>query len=386
MSSVSIMCFSWNADGLRLCETLSQSEANNNRSGLGGLLSFKKPCVVPNFMNEMQTKIQQKNPTLVVMVTENEDANGTYFHANILPFMMKDVGYTFLIRNKLEGVGEVASGYVQKDIPTGTPSGSAIRISIFVRNDSYNSFYNGIGHEEITFKQPGKVIGSTVIYLKHITYGKFAFIALDIPSGTSYMNIGSGLPYSTYRAATKSANTLCLINVLNKFVDSLKNVAEVPNYVFLLGDFNYDINVSGRNNADILSSILTDPSLQKLKELQNYDELKKAKTEIPLIDFKEGVNDEGPVFLPTWKLTRDRTDACVPSQNNKIGIECFGKRDEQLKGFGWRDRILYKTTPSNDVTGSNYLIRCDSYERVDIGNMHKSTHAGVMGFYSLVLR
>jgi hypothetical protein len=40
----------------------------------------------------------------------------------------------------------------------------------------------------------------------------------------------------------------------------------------------------------------------------------------------------------------------------------------------------------NEISGSNYMIRCDSYDRVDIGNMHKSAHAGVLGFYSIVLR
>jgi len=379
------MCFSWNADGLRLCETLSQSEANDNRSGVKGILSFKKPCVVPNFMSEMQTKIDQKKPGLVVIVTENEDANGTYFHSNLLPFLMKDINYGFLIRNKLEGIGEVASGYIQQGIPTGVPSGSAVRISIFARNDMVNMFYSDYQHEEITFKQKGKLVGSTVVYLNHINYGKFAFIALDIPSGINYMRIGTDLSYNQYRAATKAANTLCLINVLNKFIDSLDDASK-PKFVFLLGDFNYDVNVPGKNNADILYSIVSDPTVQKLKDLQNYDELKKAKTDIPLIDFKEGVNDEGPVFLPTWKLSRERTDSCVPSQNNKIGIDCFGKRDEQLKGFGWHDRILFKNIAGNERSGSNYMIRCDSYDRVDMGNMHKSTHAGVIGFYSIVLR
>ena len=126
--------------------------------------------------------------------------------------------------------------------------------------------------------------------------------------------------------------------------------------------------------------------MKNLKELQKHDELNKAKLDIPLIDFKEGVNDEGPVFMPTWKLSRDRGDSCIPSPSNKMSLECFGVRDEQLKGFGWRDRILYKTMVGNERAGTNFMLRCDSYDRIDVGNMQKSTHAGVIGFYSIIPR
>lgn len=381
----SIMCFSWNASGLKLCETMSQAKADAARKGFKAFITMKQPCIAPDFFEEIRSTIRLKSPSLVVITTEDEDSSDTYFHAKLLPTSMPEIGYSLLKRDKFEGIGEVASGGPQVRVSTGRPSGSALRISIYARNDimkglrleekALNRFFGNDGQIELSCRQ-GK--GAIAAYVWHETYGKFVFIATHLPSGAESLRVGRGLDYESYRAAIKSANTLCLISLLNTFVDSLR-IKIKPDHVFLLGDLNYDIVIPNKKNIEVISELASNISAAKLKDYQKYDELKKAMEEVPLIGFKEGVSAEGPLFMPTWRLARGRPDSCVPSKDTtKIETSCFGEPNEALGGLGWHDRILYK-----EMMTSHYMAHCTDYNRIDILNMHESTHAGVIAFFEM---
>src|SRR5437870_2559584 len=134
---MSIMCFSWNAAGLKLCETMSQYKATESRSGIRGL--FKSNCLAPDFFEDIRAMIDNKKPNLVVMSTQNEDSKDTYFHSNFLPNQMPEISYTLLKRDKLDDVGEINPNPKVK-LPTGPQSGSALRISIYVRYELLNEF------------------------------------------------------------------------------------------------------------------------------------------------------------------------------------------------------------------------------------------------------
>ena len=242
----------------------------------------------------------------MVMVTEDEDKSDTYFHSDLLPAAMPEIGYGLLKRDKLEGVGEVASKAQLIKVPTGRPSGSALRMSIYARNEVLPSlraeeklikkFFGNNGQVGATCRQGDRVSGAIAAYVWHETYGKFVFIATNLPSGADALKVGKGLDYQSYRAASKSANSLCLIRLLSKFVDGLKQEAR-PDHVFLLGDLNYDVVVPNKRNVEVISELAANLSATKLKELQGADELRMAMNEVPLLGFKEGVSNEGPLFL-----------------------------------------------------------------------------------------
>lgn len=385
-----IMTFAWNASGLRLCETMSQEKADSTRNRI---FNLRKDCIAPNFFEVIRDIITDKQPNLVVMSSEDEDVDNTYFHSELLLKAMPEIGYSLLKKNKLSDVGEVASGVRLGNIPSGEPSGSALRISIYARNDTLqflrieerrlNKFFGNKGQKKLKYSQGQGISrrksGAIASYVWHEIYGKFVFIATDIPSGVDILNIGKRFDYEKYRAASKSANTLFLITLLDKMIDSVKEEYK-PDHIFLMGDLNYDIVVPRKPINELVSDIIKDVSARNFKNLQQYDELKQNLETIPLNGFKEGVSNEGPLFMPTWRLARGRSDKCVPGPNNEINAGCFAPPNYGLLGggIGWHDRILYK-----ELMTSHYITHCTDYNRLDVNNMHASTHAGVLGIYEM---
>lgn len=384
-----IMCFSWNADGLRLCETMSQNKGDAERKGFKAFISRKKPCLASDFFEEIRININDRHPSLVVMTTQDEDTKDTYFHSDLLPVSMSEIGYSLLKRDKLDKIGEMASGIVPRRVITGTPSGSALRMSIYAdyniiqglksEEKILDNFFGNNGQAETTCDQGDRISGAIVSYVWHENYGKFAFIAAHLPSGITSLKIGNNLSYESYRSASKSSNILCLLKIYNQFISSLPMESR-PDHIFLLGDLNYEIVIPNKTHLEIISELSANISAAKLKELQKYDELKKAMEEVPLLGFKEGVSSEGPLFVPTWKLARGRPDTCSPGNGaTKIDTTCFAGSSETIRGIGWHDRILYK-----EMMTSNYIAHCTGYNRIDVKNMHQSTHAGVTSFFEML--
>jgi hypothetical protein len=377
--ALSIMCFSWNAAGLRICETMSQLKADQARTSY---LTRKPKCVAPDFFENIRDVIRTRRPGLVVMVTEDEDSSGTYFHSDLLPASMPEIGYALLKRSVLDGVGEQPSGVKYTGLITGDASGSSLRVSIYAINDMVASFKleekrlrgfftDGVKQEII--KQNERIAGAIASYVWHPQYGKFVFIATHLPAGTMALKINKGLDYATYRSAVRSANNICLINILTDFVEAVPVEAK-PDHVFILGDLNYDIVVPNKKAADIVRDLSANLNMAKIQELHTFDELHKALTDVPLLGFQEGIGGKGPLFMPTWRLARGRTDSCIPTDaSTRVDVTCFAEG-----GIGWHDRIIYK-----ERLTSNYMANCVEYNRLDVGNMHGSTHAGVTALFEI---
>lgn len=383
----SVMCFAWNASGLKLCETMSRTAADAARKGIRGFVTLKQPCVTPDFFEVIRGYINDRRPSLVVMSTEDEDSSGTYFHSDLLPKGMKEVGYGLLKRDKLPGIGEAAALVPQLRVPSGKPSGSALRVSIYAQNELLpglrieekliSNFFPNNGMVEKSCAQGNHMSGAIGTYVWHERYGKFLFISAHLVAGINALRVGVDLDYKTYRMAARAGNSLCLISMMDTFVDSVNTVAK-PDHIFLLGDLNYDIVVPGKEGRELLLYVSKDISANAMRALRPYDELTQARKEIPLLDFKEGVNDQGPLFAPTWKLNRNRGEKCVPGPDTtKIETGCFADI-RTGGGAGWHDRILYK-----DNLQSNYVANCVEYNRLDIMNMHASSHAGVTALFEM---
>lgn len=339
---ITIMCFVWNADGLRLCETMSQSRANQSRTGLRSFISRRPPCIAPDFFEEIRSIIYNLQPSLVVMVTEDEAQNGTYFHSDLLPNVLPELNYFLLNR----------------DTFTSTPN--TVRISIYAQENVAPTL---TAKNNVSTCQDSAAVAT---YVTHPTYGKFAFVALNL-SG-NHQAIGMDDDYQARRTATQAANLLCLLKIYNELI-----TPEQPDHIFLLGDFGYDIVIPERTPDAIITSITSDITAARLKDLQRFDDLRNAMKYYPLLGFKEGISGEGPIFLPTWKLARNRSSQCVPrSTTPRINRDCFDD------SFGWHNRILYK-----EMLTSPYMTHCFDYNRIDIKNMHESNHAGVLAFFEI---
>lgn len=386
-SEFTIMCFSWNASGLRICEMMSQKEADKLRSGLKGRMLMKKPCIAPDFFSNISELLRLKSPSLVAICTEDEDKKDTYFHSDFLPFNMAELGYTKLKREKLDGSGQIASGGKFKNVPTGDPSGGSLRLSIYAKDTvaevlilqeaEIKQFFANQGQLKGNCKQGDKVSGAIVSYVWHPVFGKFAFIGVNIADGVTGLKISENLSSKSAREAKLSANKLCLISIIHKFVEDDKNKSEAkPNHVFLMGDLNYDLVLEDKKGFDLLKDISADISVSKIKGLHQYDELKQALSSPPLEGFKEGVSGDGPLFMPNWRLKRNRPLSCVPSETTTaISPNCY---DNDNIGIGWHDRILYK-----EYIESPHIIHCLAYNILAVGNINASDHAAVIGLYEV---
>lgn len=377
----SIMCFSWNASGLRLCETMSQLRADEARAGLRSYITRKPPCIVPDFFEEIRHEITTRRPSLVVMTTQDEDSNGTYFHAELLPNALPEINYSLLKRNVLTGIGETASGVKLTNVPSGEPGGSALRISIYAHNSIIKSLRemeeNINGQVESTCDQGSKMSGAIASYVWHPVYGKFAFIAVHIPAGVNTLT-GKRENYLAHRTKNKAGNIICLLKIYEELVISLPDELR-PDHLFLLGDMNYDIVLHSKDAQAAIKEISDNVSAAKLKELQRYDEMRWDMNSYPLYGFKEGVAGEGPLFMPTWNLERGRPSSCAPGKTStQVDPKCFSKSIDPLITIGWHDRILYK-----EFMTSKYMSHCIDYNRLDLDNMRQSTHAGVTAFFEL---
>lgn len=379
-----IVIFSWNATGLRICETISQARADASRGKILSFFGIKKPCIAPDFFEVLRTEINVKKPIFAVFVTEDEDATKTYFHAELLPHAMGDIGYALLKRHVLENVGGVPSGAVYEDAITGRPSGSALRLSIYVPQTSFDAMKESQnllsraipndGEFSPVRKSGTRVMGGLVSHVWHPNYGRFAFVSCSFPEGIEAHNVGRSLTYEAYRETIKASNKLAMIAILEEGIGNLPpNVR--PEYTFIVGDLCYDI--IDPNNRPMANQIKDTPAtLRKLDELSVIIE----KKEIPFGDFNEGVNGQGPQFAPTFRLKRGRGDDC--NNDEQIPREgCLAKSGYEYTPFGWHDRILH-----TNFTDMPNQIRCVSYKRLDVGNIHQSTHAGVYGNFEMVGR
>ena len=363
MDSLQVMCFSWNAGGIKFCDTTSQEEADKALSKFKRF--FQGQCIVPDFFIDIQNNIERYLPGITVFSTQDESYYSSYFHSKVLPQQMPLINYSLLKR---------------KTIILGS-NDETMRVSIYVRGDLLNDFKFGEGiiknrslDDEWIESYEEKSEGALGSYILHPTYGIILFITIILtPIGG---DIRRGFTRESLRAYAKAHNNRQLIDILDYFVDSIPDDIR-PDHVFILGDLAYDIIIPNKTNQQILTQYATNVS--KISEMVKYYELTQALKEFPLLGFKEGVGGKGPSFLPTWKLKRGRTSRCEPSTNNKIISKyCFESPHQIIGGIGFHDRVLYR-----DMLTSNYAVKCLSYDRIDIKNIHQSDHAGVMGFFSL---
>lgn len=396
MAEFGILCFSWNASGLRLCETSNQVKANNDRKK--GLFP-KKDCVAPDFFETIRNKITSQNPVLVVFNTNDEDKSNTYFHANFLPNVMAEIGYNLLNRSVLKNVGQVASGssFVNSVLKV---NGSACRVSIYCRMDSYSEFATeekNIKNKIVNYTKndAGIKSGATCIYINHPEAGKFAFVAVDFPFDPNEVKVKSIDEYYIFRERAKAYNTLCMTELLRKFILSLPDKKQ-PDHIVLLGDFNYDIVVPGKTPLEAIEEFSKNVTLSSIQDLQKYDELTsllRGNTSY-MRNFKEGVNNKGPEFQPTWLLRpgnrSNTTDVdkdifggicqagpnTIPATNSTtINSLCYGSNIIERQGFGWHTRILY-----GNAMGSILKLICQEYLRMDIGNIYESNSAATLSY------
>lgn len=371
---------SWNAGGLRICETLSREAADSARGGVRGL--FKKGCVTANFLVEGQLRdmLGSDGPDVVVMATQGEDSSDTYFHSDLLPQVMASKGYTLLARDKLNKVGEANSG-LRLQTETGVPSGGALRTSVYVQDalaPGFRASTKRLSGRNARCTDSGRASGALATYFEHPDYGRFAYVNLHLPTGAARLQVSQGMDFETYRVATKAANTLCLVSAVQRCVLDLP-IRERPDHVIMGGDYGCLLDVPGKTAAEIAQMVGRDPSARGMRKLaKDYDELSSILNVPAFRSLKEGVKGEGVDFMPTWQLKRGRDAECQEASAAGLA-RCYQMPGaDSFSAIGWTDRILYQNLGSAVSS-----MECTQYGRFDAGNTRFSNHAAVLATFTV---
>ena len=387
-----ILVLNWNADELRLCETTVETAVEAARGGLRGLL--RSPCISPTFTNYLRDSILVNQPQLVVVTTPNEADSSSYLHSNTLPDLLPTLQYQLLRREKIAGVGHQVVAVV-----TGATQ-PALRISVYAHNNvvkdwtySDKTLYKLIpdGLTENVLQYGNGYAGMIAVHLWHRFYGKFAIMAVDLPEDALPLPVYT---FSKNRLASKAVSNLSLLTWLTALTDAM-SPAERPDHLILCGTFNYQLVVPDKTILETIRSTSANLTKANLKSVQQFDEGTAALRKGEVLEgFSEGVGGQGPLFMPTWRMTKGRSSDCNPDYQktppvapaqgaipgaigagaaspSSVSAACF-TFNQTSGGIGWSDRIYFR-----DLLTSTYLLTCEQYERLDDPSMAQSSHAGV---------
>jgi len=216
--------------------------------------------------------------------------------------------------------------------------------------------------------------GAVASYLKIPTMEPIVFICAHLPFDAdslkqSYLNKNPKIREKSISYCNLSFNYLLQELVFNVQLGTKVKPMDVS-HVFFFGDLNYRVfsmepdfeNAFLPSNTEIFSRIWKEND-------ELYQELKKGRI---LIDFKEGVDNKGPLFLPTCKMKKPRQEieqaTCI--------ADIFNIGQGQRKP-SWCDRILFY-----DLKDGILKTKCLEYDRLDSGEtMKKSDHAAIYGLY-----
>ncbi len=304
-----ILIFSWNTESIPLCETMSDEQAYQNRSPM--FSTWKYQSNMPDFFEKLSKKITEHQPDVVVIGFQEDRHPGSYFHSHLLINEMPTIGYKLVKRTKLMGVGVTTyKGLKHLDFVR-----RGIRVSIYAKNEIHpliereevelRSAIPYLGQKEyICSSNLLRNKGATVSYLILPHVGRIAFICCHLPFNAHSLIQERLSNNKMLRQNELNHSNTCFNNIIEELVLSSP---PIPNYVFYFGDFNYRLD-DPRPASDVASMFLQNPSdHQFLSNMYNmYDELKEQMKKENIYSFCEGVNNGGPMFLPTCKMRKGR--------------------------------------------------------------------------------
>lgn len=358
--NLKLLSFFWDAENLRLCETSSQKEADKRRSGLGYIFG-RKTCFAPDFMKNIEkylNKYTEQDAVDVVAISTVEKTSDSYFHREYLQESMGEIGYVLFHRSTLNNIGD---------------GDNSLRLSIYIRSSIEDEFtlernrsYYFFGHDgyfESTCKLKGRNSGFLSINLGHPYFGTISINSVCLPDSNKMMK---GVKFSRYRTKINAINDICLTNMMEKLDENIIKESTEHLNVFIMGNFNYLLDEKEATKRD--------------ESLLKYDDFTRVKRDVLGDEFKEGVDNEGPKFQPTWSLRQDRKGDCQVGDTLNDGIKSLRRKCYVSNGelVGWKSRIVYGT-----YEGSTYKTTCMLYKSYDVGNIKKSGETAIIGVFEL---
>jgi len=372
-----ITTFCWNTESIRLCETLSKEKKLANRGRYNTENWYD--CEIADFTEELNYRIKESSPDVFVVAFQEDAYPGSYYHSHLLldsekgDGIMPSLGYKLIGRSKMIGAGVTTyKAAKQADVKA-----RGLRMSVYAKQDIDVKLSDQREYICDSVLKRGK--GATAIYLQFPNYIVAvinAHFPFDAKSLTEYKTSNDPM----IRQTAIYPSNICFNNIVRNLVNDHKDYVDI---VILMGDLNYRVTTSLDASlvAQELLDSYNDPDKNIIKKYILFDELRQQIMKNNVYSFMEGLGDQGPLFLPTCKMIKDRNFTCrfhdeaVPAE----GKDCWnvGKHDQRTPS--WCDRILYMDRCKN------YGILCVHYDRFDYGEtMLESDHAGVIGTFLII--
>lgn len=417
-----ILSFSWNTESVKLCESLDKNVIKSNRSsglntssylGVGIKYVYESlpsipgvswlPCEVADFFDFIKSKMEEHDPDMVVICFQEDAYPGSYFHSHLLPEEMSYLKYQQIRRNKMQGVGITTL----KGLYKGEIKLRGLRNSIYLKEKLYDELLEGEFEDERLDEKLAdaeyvcdikRAKGGLASYIRiPNTDEVLAIINVHLPFNSKSLKEAIKTKDPMIRQNALSSSNICFNNIIKILVLDKKDLNITQ--VILMGDLNYRIGYKFNflneqfNNwekeaglklgmdAYLLAGLL----LRDRKDLKNYylegDELLDQMNKNNIHKFMEGINNNGPMFLPTCKMQKGRSSKCEFNNPEDGDFRCWKTGVENQRNPSWCDRILYKKLDENSSTD----LMCTVYDRFDIGDVMKmSDHAGVYAVLELL--
>lgn len=348
---------------------------------------FKSKCIVADFTEEYIKYIKYNNngklPEILIVALQESSIKNPFkgFRSDRLIqtfyecIQKENLGYK-MYKEKLEGMGQEGV--------------RGLRMGIFIAPGISGTF-------GFTFYKP--FFNSKISHKKGQHFGKGAMhLNLNITkiNGTNILLnlqfVNTHLPFleSDIHGQGKDIRDQTVEETLKYFNSELENIQKqiqinkIPSHHFLIGDLNYRIDFGENNKSrdNFINLVNTEPTKYNLSDFlvyKQYDQLTNfiQSGKKPLNLFREGINNNGPNFLPTCKLQISKIpSSTVEETKRSYQIE----KNKSIRIPSWCDRVLY-TTDLNEKSN----ITCDLYETFDRGYTCKSDHKPVIALYTIKL-
>jgi hypothetical protein len=279
MTALKILIFDWNSDHLNICSSLGA----NKSFGFNANTAY---CFKPAFIKTIKKLITDNNINVAVFTTQID--SNSEFHEKLLPSHLKN----FKIDTISDGPLKMSVCYLK---------------SLIKFDKDYK--FGRLFHDYYTTLTIPTVISKGLIFdTKVNTYSLAAYYTYN---GASYVFVAVAFAHLTNLSISKIKDVQDVY--LNHFISEYINKPHVD-YGFISGDMNYQLNDS-IDFVDILNR-------NDYKTLITYDELYPYLNNQPQQKFSvsEGVNNQGPLFMPTWFLKDNRSLACKQSTTTTTTI------------------------------------------------------------------
>jgi len=382
-----ILIFSWNHQAVRIgeMERCSQEEEENFEEVVSATITWSLSKIYesypPDFFPEWEKIIMESEADVVVFGSQEDAIPGSYFHSDFLPKKMADLYYNLQKRTRLMSLGIET----YKAIKTFDFKLRGLRLSVYAKpyltgmiELEERGMRDILGEKgqlwancSFPFLQSKGAIAS---YLKIPGIGLIAFICSHLPFDAesikeAYNTQNTKIRENALVKSNLSFNYLLQELVFNVRLDIDREPLDVG-HVFFFGDLNYRVFSleKGMEDQFLKNNKNTFQKIWKEND-ELHQELEKGHI---LLDFQEGIDNQGPLFLPTCKMKKPRKTI-----DEAVYIADIFNTGQGQRKPSWCDRILYCDRAKNKSK-----TRCMGYNRLDSGKtMKKSDHAAIYGLY-----